>query len=460
VNIFDCDEFMKILLISHFFPPTRVGGAEEITLAYALNLQQRGHTVQVLCAGDWDTGQRYWNGYVDEIYQNVSVRRVNLNWTKAHNPNQYLYDNPVVEIHLDEWLELWHPDVVHIISLITLSASVIRSVKKHGLPVIFSLVDFWPICLKGNLVREDYSLCDGKVSSNDCHNCLLSNTNYYNKVKKVIPDVLTEELINWASKSSLMSKIRGFRGITLNVSERNRTMLEICRQIDVAIAPSKFLKAIYQGVDLFTSPIIHIPYGHDLSWLEGMPEKKKNGVVRIGFAGQISWLKGLHILIPAFKAINNPNIAQLRIYGDPESNPEYFQTLSGMIGDSKNISFMGKYAHTEIGEVLSGLDVIVVPSQWHENNPLVVQEAFASKTPVIGSNVGGISEFIEHDVNGLLFQYDSVSDLKVQIERVLIEPGIIDRLKNGIKPVKTIAQEMDEIESLYTGLITTTINQG
>ena len=136
---------MKILLISHFFPPNHTAGAEKRALGYALGLQQLGHEVQVVCAGDWDTGKNAWNGHTDEEYQGIPVRRVHLNWTAAPDPNRYLYDNPLVEAHLQNWLEDWKPDIVHIISLLTLSASVIRAVKKKRLPVVFTLTDFLAI---------------------------------------------------------------------------------------------------------------------------------------------------------------------------------------------------------------------------------------------------------------------------------------------------------------------------
>lgn len=58
-------------------------------------LSEKGHFVQVLCAEGWDRGRHHWNGYVDETYNGIAVRRLLLNWAKAPDPNRYLYDNPV-----------------------------------------------------------------------------------------------------------------------------------------------------------------------------------------------------------------------------------------------------------------------------------------------------------------------------------------------------------------------------
>ena len=134
---------MRILLITSFFPPTHTAGTEKRTLGYAKTLLQMGHWVQVLCAGEWDQGESYWNGYTDEVFEGVPVRRIHLNWSKSPDPNGYLYNNPQTAHFLAQCLNKWKPDVVHITSCLTLSASLIATVKEHHLPVVLTLTDFW-----------------------------------------------------------------------------------------------------------------------------------------------------------------------------------------------------------------------------------------------------------------------------------------------------------------------------
>ena len=103
--------------------------------------------------------------------------------------------------------------------------------------------------------------------------------------------------------------------------------------------------------------------------------------------------------------------------------------------------------------MLSEIDVLVVPSLWHENSPRVIQEAFAGKTPVIASHVGGISEFVKHEENGLLFERGNVNDLARQMRRVVDEPGLLENLVAGIPKVKTMEEEVNELESIYCELL-------
>ena len=44
-------------------------------------------------------------------------------------------------------------------------------------------------------------------------------------------------------------------------------------------------------------------------------------------------------------------------------------------------------------------------------------------------------------------------DLKDMIRRVVENPGLLQKLKTGIPPVKTVATEMDELEEIYGSLI-------
>jgi glycosyltransferase involved in cell wall biosynthesis len=444
---------MKILLVSHFFPPEHTAGAEKRTLGYALELKKSGHEVQVVCAGKWDTGSGHWNGTTDEIFEGIPVRRVHLNWNAAPDPNRYLYDNPVVESHLEAWLDEWKPDIVHIISLITLSTSVIRAAKKSGIPIVFTLTDFWLICPKISLVRGNGTLCDGRTTSWECLECLMWDTKVYQGLKSLLPARAAASTLKWVSQQPTLNRLRGLRGMALDMDDRKKKMMDIVRPVDCFTAPSAFLGSMMENSGSFDKPIRVVHSGHDLSNLGSVSKQSSAGAVRFGFIGQIVPVKGLHLLIPAFQAAAEGHSAQLYIYGDAEVDPNYTRSLNALIRPGDDIHWMGAFAHSRLGEVLSRLDVLIVPSQWHENNPRVIQEAFACKTPVIAANVGGISEFVQHDVNGLLFEHSSGEDLKEQIRRVVAAPEMIQRLQSGIRPVRTNAGEMKEVVELYQNLI-------
>ena len=103
--------------------------------------------------------------------------------------------------------------------------------------------------------------------------------------------------------------------------------------------------------------------------------------------------------------------------------------------------------------MLSDIDILVVPSIWYENSPLVIQEAFAAGIPVMASNLGGMAEAIRDEVDGLLFERGDVEDLAGKLRRFAQEPELLNQLKMGIPSVKSIETEVEELEKIYYELI-------
>lgn len=444
---------MKILLITSFFPPTHNAGTEKRTLGYAQQLQKLGHEVSVICAGDYDRGDQYWNGIQDEALQGIKVRRVNLNWSLAPDANRYLYDNPVTADYIEKWTSEINPDLVHLTSCYSLSASIIEAIKYLKIPVVLTLTDFWFICPKHTLLRSDESLCDGRTTNWECLDCMLSGNASYQKLRPFLTNKAGAAGIEWVSQRTSISNLRGFQGMALNMGERKAYLECVITLPDVVIAPSRYLKEVFMASGT-TREIRVVPSGHDLTWLQLSRKRKPGGKINFGFIGQITPVKGLHLLIHAFNHEFLKGKSNLLIFGPVESVSNYQDSIQQSINSHDGSAFLrGSFPHEQLGKVLSEIDVLVVPSLWHENNPRVIQEAFAASTPVIASDVGGVSEFVFHGSNGLLFERNNEVDLARQLARIVDDPDLLEKLKKGIKPVKTIEKEVEELLEIYQELI-------
>lgn len=444
---------MKILFITNGFPPHRWAGTETWTAGLAQELVRRGHYVSVLCAGDWQTGFQYFNGFVDDIYRDIPFRSLNFNWTKAPDPNKYLYNNPFISDFLTVYLNQIRPDLVHVTSCETLSASVIGAVRLAGLPLVFSLTDFWFLCPRINLLKSDNTNCDGVTTPWDCLQCKLLNEKVYKLPRRFFPESLLKTILLQISKHPYLTRQRGLRGLALDMQDRKTFLCHAITLPDFRTTASSFVQSIFikNGIDV---PIHIQPYGHDLSWLDGYSGKIPSDKIRIGYIGQIAESKGLHILLQAVQSILSVanHKFSIFIYGNPQHDLDYTARLRSLAYNLDDVHFCGTYPHERSASVFAELDVLVVPSLWFDF-PLIIYEAFASHTPVVATNLGGMAEAVIHEVNGLLFERGDIDGLAVQLQRLVNEPDLLKKLSAGIPPVKRIEEEAAELEEIYLQLV-------
>lgn len=443
---------MYILFITHFFPPTHNAGTENYTLGLAQAFQAKGHTVKVICAEGWQTGSKYWNGVTEETYDSVPVSRIHLNWTKAANPNQVLFESLPVEHWFNQFFKTHKPDIVHVTSTYSLGISTLRSTWDAGIPLVLTLMDFWFLCPRTVLLRGDGQLCNGQTTSWECQECLLHDSNFYLRIRPLVLPQLRPIFWYGITHVPVLARLRGARGMTLDMARRKHEIKASLRLPNIILSHSSFVQSMFKQADL-SQRILHLPNGLDLSWAENYKGKNDSSVIRCGYIGQIMAIKGVHILIEAFRNLHLGEQARLDIWGSLTQDSSYTQKLQQLIGDAPSIKLQGRFEHEQLTQVLAEIDVLVVPSLWYENAPLVIQEAFATKTPVIATNLGGMAEAVIHDVNGLLFTQADAGDLARQLQRIVVEPDLLERLRNGIPPVKTVAEEVIELEAIYQNLI-------
>ena len=133
----------------------------------------------------------------------------------------------------------------------------------------------------------------------------------------------------------------------------------------------------------------------------------------------------------------DPSLAcEVSIYGDDPLNPEYATQLRASADGESRIAFHGTFRRSELPRVINELDVLVVPSTWTENTPLVLFAAQAAGRPVIGSDVAGISEVITDGVNGRLFEVGNATALSAVIADIVRDPSLLLPMAERATPVE------------------------
>ena len=439
---------MRVLLATHFFPPGHLGGTEVLTLGLAKSLTESGCEVQVICNEDWESAEGYQILETEDVYQGVPVKRLRYNWTKSPDVFRYLYQNPEVYRYFQKVLKEYQPDILHITSLYSLTASIIQAASELGIPVVLTATDFWFVCAKNTLLRNDGSLCPGQDDPWECTKCLMAGTKAYDGVQKVLPEKMARSLLLGMGHFPWITNQPGFRGMLGNWQERFAYQNEMLRKADLVVTASKFLRDLYLKYQVLEDRIIYSAYGLDMAWARGFTTKTGSKRLRIGFIGQVIPMKGVDLLLKAVQSLGWESPIEVKIYGDLQKNPEYGKELVALKGNDERISFLGTFDNSKMGEVMLEIDVLVVPSSWYDF-PLVVSSALATRTPVIATDLPGMNELVEHEKNGLLFARNDWKALAAQIKRLVDEQDLLLRLKEGIKPVKTVVEMSDEYQAIY-----------
>lgn len=446
-----------VLLTCRFFPEAR-GGTEAYTYTIAQALRAKGHAVSVVYAPVWDKVQMdrpYQVAVEDGVYEGLVVRKLQFDWKSAPNRHEYLYGcNPIIEKLIVDYLRRQSAQVVHVTSCNHISLAALTAPLALGLPTVFTLTDYWTICPRTTLQKADGSFCTGRQNGLVCLACLYGQTRPLklidpcsSRIKGLVARFVSEfsSASAWNSSLSLVGA----------VERRNRYMPDFMSRVHLT-APSRFLAQTISESGLTPAENIHYsPHGHDLSRSALGAAKTRSRHLRFGFTGNVIPIKGVHLLVDAFKRLPPDCGAQLFIYGNADQESAYGRHVRELASDHPAIFFMGRFDHGDIGSILQGLDIVVVPSTWYENAPVTIAEAFSARTPVIATDLGGMAEAVQHGVNGLLFRPNDADDLAHQMGLLINDNAMLERLRVGCPPVRTVAEEADGLLALYTELLHT-----
>lgn len=434
---------MKIVLPVHHFPPHYSAGAELYTLRLARWLLVHGHEVEVVCVERINHGDEGELLAEYDNYQDVPVWRLSFNLNQAAATFDWSYANPLIGRWFAGYLERFRPDLVHLQSGYLLGAGVLEAARVQGVPTALTLHDFWFICPRITLLRGDGQVCE-KIPTDPgaCAWCMLLDSRRYR-----LPDQMTGGLVGRAVMALSLANPRKA------IAERRACLNTALEWTDAVIAPTDFLKKVFTAT-VPTARVEVVRLGIDTAQLQQTPPPQTAGALRVGYIGQISAYKGVHLLVRAVQLLSaSGRPVELTIYGDLERDPVYSRRLKQMIGHNDAIRLAGRFENGRIAEVMGSCDVMVAPSVWYENSPLAILEAQAAARPVIVSAMGGMAELVKDGVNGLHFRPGDAVDLARQIQRLRDEPDLLVRLSQGAQPPPTVDDEMQTLLGVYQRLV-------
>ncbi len=447
----------------HKFFPEHKAGTEVLTLKIAKELMSRGHEIFVVTASPPDIDARHASGpdFSEYEYEGVKVHSIGEALRLRGYTFRHEYEHPEMGKHFAKLIDNFKPDLVHVMHAQNLSGSVISVSKNKKLPVVLSPTDFWFICPIVQLKRPDNSVCEGPGPG--AANCLTCYTpqlippadQISEAISRRVPALKGAFAGTTIGKTALQTAYSAYKfpAAVKATVDRPAYLRDIANSADAITVPTLLMKRLFTKNGINNDLIHHIQFGIDQEKLLGYQEKKPSNVLRIGYVGTLYDHKGVDILIKAFQRLTPIKEPELKIYGSTEQFAEYSKYLKELAqSDAKSsmrVHFLGAFHNDLFGEVLSGIDVLVVPSIWYENTPLVMQSALTTKTPLIASDLGGMSELINHGKDGFVFKVRDDKDLAEKLQLLVDQPDLLSKFRANIGPQRSISVMVDDLEAVY-----------
>ncbi|GHU55893.1 hypothetical protein FACS189411_05270 [Bacteroidia bacterium] len=393
---------MHILKIIHGYPPNYNAGSEVYSQSVCNELSKR-HRVSVFTRAE--------NLYAPDFSIRHEKANDNLDLYFVNNPQgKDGYRHKQMDDNFAYFLREQKPDIAYIGHLNHLSTGLVDELNKQNIPIVFMLHDYWLMCPRGQFLtrsigkENNFAVCNGqddKKCACDCYEVYFSG-----KEQEREKDIAVWS--NWVNRRMIETKA-------------------IIDKVNLFFTPAKYLRDRFiNDFGIPENKIIYLDYGFPTEYLTQTEKSKDKTNFTFGYIGTHIPAKGVNLLIEAFKQIEIP--ASLKIFG--RENGQSTNALKKMAESSQNpIEFCGEYVNKNLADtVFANVDCIVVPSIWAENSPLVIHEAQECKVPVITANYGGMCEYVNHKVNGLLFKHRDINSLAEQMKWAVEHPVEIQRL--------------------------------
>ena len=374
---------MRILVITNLYPPYYIGGYE-ISCFDSVEFLKKNHDVAVITGNFGVENEQEKEFNYSEPWRILKyIDYISGNAVDKHNVEVHNYKKTI------EVINSFKPDFVFIWNCQKISIAPVIAVQKTGLPVLYSIGDFWP-------------------------------------------DVYEQKSVSAFIKRTVKSILPGAIGGKL--------------KLNYTLTPSEWVgKEVirkYHSKRNYVVPRSVV--------LPDIVERKSGNTIRYVSCGRIEPLKGYELAIDAFKHLEKEDFIY-EIYGDGDS--AYMDKLTRFIHEKnlqKKIKLMGKT--DDVSEVYKNCDVLVFSSLATETFGRVVIEAMSYGMAVIVPNRYGASEIVSNMDNGIVFDYGSADSLAEAVLVLMQDAELRIRLgKAGRETVKnkfnyyTVQSEIEKI---------------
>lgn len=293
--------------------------------------------------------------------------------------------SPAARRGMEDVVRSFRPDVVHLHNIYHhLSPSVLQPLRRRGVPAVMTLHDYKLVC-------PTYQLLAG---GKPCEACVGSR-----------------HLLHAATKRCKDGSLTASAALALESSVHR--ILGAYDPVDVLVCPSRFLAGRLERAGVGRGRVDVLAHFVDASTV--VPKATPGGPVV--YAGRLAEEKGVDVLVRAMARL--PQLGLLIAGEGPRRR--HLEELAG--GRPGQVSFLGRLGRSDLLDAIRSASALVLPSRWHENQPLAVLEAFACGVPVVTTRMGGLPELVREGVTGWLVEPGDERGLADVMEAVAGDPA-------------------------------------
>lgn len=359
---------LSVLILNSLYTPFVVGGAEIVAEMLASTLVTQGHrvTVATSCSRDHDYSverisgvdvYRFFPNNLWWLYERFTLGDKRSAIDKIRWRVKDAWNRDAGE-RFSQILDSVRPDVLHTHNIKGFSPIIWHIARRKGIPVIHTGHSYELVCADGSLLGRGGEPC---APQSRCAACKIHGAWYR----------------------------------------------EQAAAIDVFCSPSDYLLGVHAEAGVVLKRSVHIRNGvARRSPTQSSGQRSEDRPIRYLYMGQLTAHKGIDTLIEAIRLSTNCSFTiDIAGRGDLEAK------LEALASVDERVCFRGFVEGEQKNKLLSSADVLIFPSVWVENSPMSIAEAFCYGLPVVGSRIGAVPEFVQHDNNGLLFEAGNAASL-------------------------------------------------
>jgi glycosyltransferase involved in cell wall biosynthesis len=394
---------MKILQINSLFTPRRFGGAEVFLERLSAELVERGHQVHVACLSPTPTQHGDQQLQVHEFaLRNVYWpfdQRPQPAWRKAvwHARNSFGRGGAQ---DIDTLIQREQPDLVHTHNLSGFTSAVWQAIRARGIPLVHTIHDYALLCVSHTMFRREDN-CSGQ-----CLGCRV-----------------------------------------LSYPKRDHS-----RFVDAVVGVSAFALERHLRSGYFPQATPYVIQNGNPSGT-ATPDATPHSTserLRVGYLGRLAPSKGIELMLDSLAPLS-PHQCEVLVGGSGESS---YEAQLKQRFQPAGVKFLGQ---VQASSFFDSVDVLVVPSLWHEPFGLVLCEAISAGVPVVASAVGGIPEVIRHGQCGLLFERGDGAALRAHVHDLATHPDLCRQMAESCR-VQAATHVFDRTVDRYLNVYDRALN--